>query len=129
MKAIELLVGRILIAHIFLLAGITKLGAGYAGSQAYMESVGLPGMLLPAVIALELTGGLALAVGLFTRYSAWALAAFSVIAAVLFHANFADQMQTILFMKNLAMAGGLMVLAAYGAGTISLDHKLKLQEA
>jgi putative oxidoreductase len=129
MKAIELLAGRILIALIFLLAGISKLGAGYDGTQAYMESVGLPGMLLPFVIALELAGGLALAAGFFTRYSAWALAIFSVIAAALFHANFADQMQTILFMKNLAMAGGLMILAAYGAGTISLDHRLKLQEA
>jgi hypothetical protein len=63
MKAIELLLGRILLAHIFILAGINKLGAGYSGTQAYMESMGVPGALLPVVITLEIAGGLALAVG------------------------------------------------------------------
>ena len=129
MKAIELLIGRILLAHIFIMAGINKLGAGYSGTQAYMESMGVPGALLPVVITLEIAGGLALAAGLVTRYSAWALAAFTVVAGVLFHANFSDQMQTILFMKNMAMAGGLLVLAAAGAGAISLDHKLNSREA
>ncbi|HEY5734601.1 MAG TPA: DoxX family protein [Gammaproteobacteria bacterium] len=129
MKAIELLVGRILLAQIFILAGIDKLGAGYSGTQAYMESMGVPGALLPVVIALEIAGGLALAAGFITRYAAWALAAFTVVAGVLFHANFSDQMQTILFMKNMAMAGGLLVLAAAGAGALSLDHKLNSKEA
>ena len=129
MKAYELLAGRILLAHIFILAGINKLGAGYGGTQAYMESMGVPGILLPAVIALELLGGLALISGWFTRYSAWALAIFSVVAAILFHANFSDQIQTILFMKNLALAGGLLVLASIGAGSISVDYRLKAQEA
>jgi putative oxidoreductase len=129
MKAIELLVGRILVAQIFILAGIDKLGAGYSGTQAYMESMGVPGALLPVVIALEIAGGLALAAGFITRYAAWALAAFTVVAGVLFHANFSDQMQTILFMKNMAMAGGLLVLAAAGAGALSLDHKLNSKEA
>lgn len=129
MKAIELLVGRIFLAQIFILAGIDKLGAGYSGTQAYMESMGVPGALLPVVIALEIAGGLALAAGFITRYAAWALAAFTVVAGVLFHANFSDQMQTILFMKNMAMAGGLLVLAAAGAGALSLDHKLNSKEA
>lgn len=124
MKAIELLVGRILLAQIFIMAGINKLGAGYSGTQAYMESMGVPGALLPVVIALEIAGGLALAAGFITRYAAWALAAFTVVAGVLFHANFSDQMQMILFMKNMAMAGGLLVLAAAGAGALSLDQKL-----
>lgn len=123
MKNIELLAGRILLAHIFILAGINKLGAGYSGTQAYMESMGVPGALLAAVIALEIGGGIALAVGWFTRYSSWALAGFSVIAAVIFHSNFADQMQVILFMKNIALAGGLMVLAAAGAGQLSVDNR------
>ena len=91
MKAIELLVGRILLAQIFIMAGINKLGAGYSGTQAYMESMGV------VVIALEIAGGLALAAGFITRYAAWALAAFTVVAGVLFHANFSDQMQSILF--------------------------------
>ena len=129
MKAIELLVGRILVAQIFILAGIDKLGAGYSGTQAYMESMGVPGALLPVVIALEIAGGLALAAGFITRYAACALAAFTVVAGVLFHANFSDQMQMILFMKNMAMAGGLLVLAAAGAGALSLDHKLNSKEA
>lgn len=125
MKHIELLTGRVLLAHIFILAGINKLGAGYAGTQGYMDAMGVPGTLLPAVILLEIGGGLALAAGIFTRYTAWGLAAFSVIAGFLFHYNPADQMQTILLMKNLAMAGGLMVLATAGAGELSIDHKLR----
>lgn len=116
------LAGRILLAHIFLLAGLNKIGGGYAGTQAYMESVGVPGMLLPLVIALEIGGALALIVGWQTRLAAWALALFSIVAAILFHANFSDQIQMIMFMKNFAIAGGLLVLAANGAGAFSLER-------
>lgn len=122
MDKIQILAGRILLAHIFLLSGISKI-SGYAGTQGYMESVGVPGMLLPLVIVLEIGGALALIIGWQTRWAAWALAAFSVVAAIIFHSNFADQMQSILFMKNLAMAGGLLVLAAHGAGGLSLDKR------
>jgi putative oxidoreductase len=114
------LAGRVLLAHIFVLSGWSKI-AGYAGTQAYMASVGLPGTLLPLVIALELLGGLGLIVGFKTRWTALALAAFSVIAALVFHNNFADQMQLISFMKNLAIAGGLLVLAQTGALAPSVD--------
>jgi putative oxidoreductase len=114
------LAGRVLLAHIFVLSGWSKI-AGYAGTQAYMASVGLPGTLLPLVIALELLGGLGLIVGFKTRWTALALAAFSVIAALVFHNNFADQMQLISFMKNLAIAGGLLVLAQTGAAAPSVD--------
>ena len=114
------LAGRILLAHIFVISGWSKI-AGYAGTQAYMASVGLPGSLLPLVIALELLGGLGLIVGFKTRWTALALAAFSVIAALVFHNNFADQMQLISFMKNLALAGGLLVLAQTGAAAPSVD--------
>lgn len=124
MKDVQLLAGRVLLAHIFILAGINKLGAGYAGTQGYMESLGVTGMLLPAVIALEIGGGLAILLGLLTRYSAWALAAFTVIAAVIFHSNFDDQMQSIMFMKNFAIAGGLLALAAAGSGRFALDKLL-----
>jgi putative oxidoreductase len=114
------LAGRILISAIFILAGWGKI-AGYAGTQAYMESVGVPGALLPVVIVTELGGGLLVLAGLWTRLAAFALAGFSIVAAALFHANFADQMQQILFMKNLAMAGGLLFLVVHGAGALSID--------
>ncbi len=118
-----ILAARVLLAQIFLVAGFGKLGAGYAGTQAYMEAMGIPGMLLPLVIALEIGGGLALIVGFMTRWAALALAGFAVVSAVIFHANFGDQTQAILFMKNLAMAGGLLLLYVQGAGSYSLDAK------
>lgn len=115
-------VSRFLMAAIFLMAGISKIGQ-YAGTQGYMESVGVPGALLPLVIALEIGGALALIVGFRTRWAALALAGFTILSALLFHLNFADQMQSILFMKNISMAGGLLVLAAHGAGAWSLDNR------
>ena len=105
------------------MAGIGKLGAGYAGTQGYMESMGVPGMLLPLVIALEIGGAILIIAGLFTRMTAVALGAFTVLSAVLFHADFADQMQQIMFMKNLAIAGGFLFLAVGGAGTWSVDAR------
>ncbi|BAW81161.1 hypothetical conserved protein [Candidatus Nitrosoglobus terrae] len=119
------LVSRLLLAPVFIMAGISKLGVGYAGTQAYMASVGIPGTLLPLVIFLELGGGLALIAGFFTRWVALVLAVFSLLAAMLFHANFTDQIQSIMFMKNLAIAGGLLLLAAYGGGNLSIDAKRK----
>lgn len=118
-----ILAARVLLAQIFLISGFGKLGAGYAGTQAYMEAMGIPGMLLPLVIALEIGGGLALVGGFMTRWAALALAGFTVVSAVFFHANFGDQMQTIMFMKNLAMAGGLLLLYVHGAGSYSLDAR------
>ena len=117
------LIARILLAHIFLLAGFGKLGAAYAGTQGYMASMGVSGDLLPLVIALEIGGGLALIAGLFTRWAALALAVFCIAGAVIFHRNFADQMQMIMFMKNFAMAGGLLMLYVHGAGALSVDAK------
>jgi len=116
------LVGRIMLAHIFLLAGINKI-SGYAGTQGYMDAMGVPGSLLPLVIVIEIAGGLALIVGWKTRWAALGLAGFTIIAAFLFHFNLADQMQSILFMKNISITGGLLLLAAYGAGAFSLDKK------
>ena len=116
------LAGRLLIALIFVSAGWSKIG-GYAGTQAYMESAGVPGALLPLVIFAELGGGLAIVFGLLTRLAAGGLAVFSIASAVLFHGD-ADPSQQILFMKNLAIAGGLLFLVAHGAGRISIDHKL-----
>lgn len=116
------LTARILLGHIFLLAGINKISA-YDGTAAYMEAMGVPGMLLPAVIFLEIAGGLMVILGYKTKIASVALAVFTVVAAVIFHSALSDQMQMILFMKNLAIAGGLLLLVSYGAGALSLDKK------
>lgn len=123
---LTMLLARVLLALIFVSAGYSKIG-GYEGTQQYMEAFGVPGMLLPLVILAELGGGLAIAVGLLTRFSAVSLALFSVVSALIFHANFADTMQQILFMKNVAMAGGFLALAVHGPGSLSVDHRLGLK--
>jgi putative oxidoreductase len=114
--------GRLLISLIFIVSGFNKI-ANFAGTQAYMESAGVPGILLPLVIAIELLGGLAVVFGWRTRLAAFLLAGFSLVSAVLFHANFGDQMQMIMFMKNLALAGGFLMIVAQGAGPYSLDNR------
>ena len=116
------LLARLLLAQIFLLAGLGKI-SGYAGAQGYMESVGVPGALLPLVILLEVGGSLALILGFMTRWAALALAGFCVAAALIFHLQPNDQMQMIMLMKNLAMAGGLLLLYVQGAGAYSLDGR------
>jgi putative oxidoreductase len=114
--------GRVLLALLFLLAGVGKLGA-YNATAAYMSSVGVPGRLLPAVIATELLGSLAIILGWKTRAVALLLAGFSVITALIFHRNFADQIQMIMFLKNISIAGGFLLLVANGAGPLSLDRR------
>lgn len=123
MRNIALLVGRVLLALMFVSAGWSKIG-GYAGTQGYMEAMGVPGMLLPLVILLELGGGLAILAGVLTRSVSLLLAGFCVLAALLFHYQPADQMQMIMFMKNISIAGGFLVLAAAGPGAFSVDGKL-----
>ncbi|HZY32837.1 MAG TPA: DoxX family protein [Rhodanobacter sp.] len=121
MNAPLALLGRIGLSLIFIISGWGKI-AGYAATQQYMEAMGVPGALLPLVIALELGGGLAILMGAFTRWIALALAVFSLASAALFHANLDDAAQAINFWKNVAMAGGFLMLAAHGAGMLSLDH-------
>lgn len=115
--------GRILLAAIFLLSGVGKL-ADPAGTAAYVASAGLPAPVLAAwgAAILETAGGIALIAGYRTRIFALALAGFSVIAALGFHAQFADQNQMIHFLKNLAIAGGLLQLAAFGPGRFALNR-------
>ena len=123
------LVGRLLLALLFLPAGIMKIG-GFAGTAGYIGSQGLPLPELGAMIAIivEVGGGLALIAGLKTRVAALALAVFTLVATFVFH-NFwgvpADQamMQQLMFYKNIAVVGGLLVLAAHGAGAWSLDAR------
>lgn len=125
-NALILLIARILLAAIFVLAGFSKLTA-IDGTAGYIGSVGLP---FPTLLAwgtafFEIIAGIAIAVGFQTRLAAYALAAFSIVSAIIFHNNLGDQMQFILFMKNFAMAGGFLALSTVGAGSLSLDAKRK----
>lgn len=114
--------GRLLLAQLFVLSGISKI-TGYAAMQGYLAAKGLPGSLLPLVILLELGGGLALVMGFQTRWVALALAAFSVATGLLYHLVPGDQMQMIMFMKNLSIAGGLLVVAQTGATGFAIDAR------
>jgi putative oxidoreductase len=115
--------GRLLIALMFFMSGLNKIFA-YEGTQGYMEAMGVPGALLPLVILTEVLLGLAVIVGFKTRLAAFGLAGFSIVSAILFHANFSDQMQMAMFMKNVAISGGFLFLIAHGAGAWSLDNRL-----
>ncbi len=122
MEKVSDIVARVFLGHIFLLAGISKISA-YEGTQGYMDAMGVPGALLPLVISLEVAGGLAIIAGWKTKWASIALAVFSVVAVAIFHSNFADQTQMIMFMKNIAIAGGFVLLAIHGAGAYSLDNR------
>lgn len=124
LQNLSTLAGRAMLATIFLVAGFGKIGA-YAGTQAYMESFGVPGFLLPAVIGLEVLGGLAVLLGIQTRIAAVGLAGFTLLAAVIFHSDFAQPMQSILFMKNLAISGAFLMLAAQGPGAWVIAPRMK----
>lgn len=117
-------VGRVLLSPIFILAGYGKL-TGIAGTAGWFGSIGLPFPMVVAVLVglLELFGGLAILVGYQTRLAAIALAVFTIAATLIAHLDFADQVQLLFFQKNLAIAGGLAVLAAFGAGALSIDGR------
>jgi len=123
------LIGRILIAYLFIPAGFGKL-MGFAGTVGYITSAGLPLPQVAAAIAIivELGFGIALVVGFQTRWAALGLALFTVATALFFHKYWAvpdamKMMQTINFNKNIAIAGGLLALAAFGAGRFSIDKR------
>jgi putative oxidoreductase len=115
---------RVLMSQLFIISGIGKI-TGYAGTQAYMAKMGVPGAILPLVILTEVGGGLALLFGFKTRWVALLLAGFTLLSALIFHLNFQDQMQMINFMKNLAIAGGLLLFVRYGAAEPSLDARVQ----
>lgn len=120
MQNFTLLLGRLGLSLIFILSGIGKLTA-YQATAKLLVAHGLPPGLLPLVIFAELGGGLAVLCGLWTRWAAVGLFVYTLLAAIIFHNNFADHAQWINFMKNLAIAGGFLLLAAHGAGELSLD--------
>lgn len=121
-KNLSLLLARLPVGIMFAYAGWGKIG-GYAGTQKFMESAGVPGSLLPLVIAAEIIFGLMLIVGFKTRYAALALAGFTVVATFLFHLKLSDQVQYLFFVKNMSIAGLLLALVAAGAGAFSMDGK------
>jgi putative oxidoreductase len=118
------LLGRMLLGAPFLMSGLSKLGA-YAATVGYITAVGLPVPVLAYVVAviIEVGGGLLLLSGYRVRFASLAMAVFSLVAAVFFHRNFADQNQMIHFLKNVMIAGGLLQIAYFGAGTWSLDAR------
>lgn len=119
------LLGRILIAvGLFIPAGFGKI-TGFQGAIGYAESAGVPvpALAIAAAIAIEFGGGLLLLIGYKTRWAAAAMALFSVVTAMFFHRDFADQMQMINFQKNLAIAGGLLAFVYFGAGPMSVDNR------
>ena len=113
-----------MLAFIFVAEGWLKIG-NYAGVQHYMEAQNVSGELLPLVVAAELGGGLLVAFGLLTRLAALALGGFCLLTALFFHADLGDPDQVVQLQKNIAMAGGFVVLAAVGPGALSLDRLLK----
>jgi putative oxidoreductase len=124
----SLLTGRLLLALIFVHEGWSLIGS-YGGATAYMQKFGVPGMLLPAVIALEFGGGLLIAAGALTRVVAVAFAVFCCLTATLFHAQFSDHGQLLHFEKDLAIAGGFLVLAVRGPGSWSVDRYITMSAA
>ena len=123
------LVGRILLAAMFLLAGFDKIG-GFAGTAGYIASKGLPvpQVLAAATIALEVIGGLLLIIGWKARWVALAFAAFTLVASFVFHNYWmlppAQQMaQQLFFMKNMSIVGGMLMVVAFGPGAWSVDRR------
>ena len=120
LKTYSPLIARLLIGGFFLLAGVGKV-ADIAGTAGYIQSVGLPGFLAWPAAIFEIVLGLALIVGYQTRMAALAGAAFCIFTAVLFHNNFADQTQMVMFLKNFSIAGAFLMFVANGAGKLALD--------
>jgi len=114
--------GRVLISAIFLLSGFSKIFA-FEATQGYMAAMGVPGEVLPLVIAFEIGASAAVIIGLQTRLAALALAGFSLVTAVIFHNELGDQTQFIMFMKNIAIAGGFLFLVANGPGALAFDNR------
>jgi len=117
------LLGRILLAQIFIVTGIGKMIGDAIGIIAYMESFGVPGFLFWPSSLFETIAGVAILIGFQTRLTAALLAGFCLLTTALFHTDISDNMQMGLFLRNIAMAGGLLMLVRFGAGEFSLDNK------
>ena len=127
LQAFSALLGRLFLAMIFIQSGLSKM-SDYAATQGYMDAMGVSSALLPLVIALEVLGGIAIVIGFKARLVALAMAGFSLLSALLLHTNFSDHTQTIMLMKNIAIAGGFLMIVAHGAGAYALDNRNAVQD-
>ena len=123
MQIVEIL-GRILLSAIFLINGIGKI-FNYEGTIQYMENFDVPGYLIIPAITVEILFPILLIIGYYTKFSALVLSLFTLVLAVIFHTDFSNQMQLISFLKNIAIAGGFLIIFVYGPGKYIIDHKLK----
>ena len=123
MHVIEVL-GRIFLSMLFLIEGINKI-FNYEGTIQYMESFGVPEYLIIPAIILEILFPLLLIIGYQAKIAALVIAIFTIVVAIIFHTNFDDQMQFITFFKDIAIAGGFIIIFVNGAGKFSVDYKLK----
>ena len=117
-------IGRLFLSAIFLSSGFGKIFK-FAGTQQYMEAKGMPiaALFLVFAIILEIAGGLSVLLGYKTQWGALALIIFLIPATLIFHNQLSDQMQMIMFMKNVAILGGLFMVVSFGAGPLSLDNR------
>ena len=123
MRVIDVL-GRIFLSTLFLIEGTNKI-FNYEETIQYMENFGVPGYLAIPAIILEILFPLLLIIGYQTKIAALVMAVFTIIVAIIFHTNFDDQMQFITFFKDIAIAGGFIIIFVNGAGKFSVDYKLK----
>ena len=117
-------IGRLLLSILFLIEGLGKISMR-ENVIMYMEDYGVPGILFAPATALEILFPIILIVGYKTKWAASVMALFTFTVAIIFHTDFSDGMQMIFFLKDLAIAGGFMIIVAYGPGKISLDHYFK----
>ena len=126
MHIVEFL-GRVLLSTLFLVEGIGKISM-QEDVIMYMEDYGVPGILFVPATILEILFPLLLIIGYRTKWSASVMAFFTFTVAIIFHTNFSEGMQMMLFLKDIAIAGGFMIIIVYGPGKISLDHYFKLKQ-
>lgn len=124
LKDVNILVSRVLLAILFVVAGYGKI-QGYDATAGYMQAMHVPAFLLPLVILLELGGGVAIILGFLTRFTAISIGVFSILAALLFHNDFSQEMNQMMLMKDFSIAGGFFLLASLGAGKYSIDNLIK----
>jgi len=124
MQNLIVLLGRIFLSSIFLMSGFKKI-TSFAGTQQYMEGNSMPiaAFFLVGAIILEVFGGLSVLLGYKARWGAFALVIFLIPATLIFHTQLSDQMQMIMFMKNIAILGGLFMILSYGSGSMSIDSR------
>jgi putative oxidoreductase len=120
-NAVELF-GRVLLVAMFLLSGLGKLSA-YEQTAGYMSAFGVPGALLPLVIGFEVLAAVMIIIGWQVRITSLLLAGFTLLSALMFHANLADQTQMVMFLKNVSIAGAFLLLVVNGAGKFSVDAR------